>query len=206
MQQIQTTDKNHRPSRSTGGFSLIEMLVVIAVIGIIAAIAVPSVSNINDSAKEARDQRNAQNLCAMHSGAQVAGVAFASSTKEGIFDELVGGVTAPDTGMNFKFGDLAEEEKTGALTYVAYDGTHDMLKYSADQGPVEEVAAAPPEPEPTPEPEPQQFPTEWVEVGVFQNAQVAGIVTQLQNDHPNWEVQYPYHSNSYSTIIYRELY
>ena len=55
-------NKQNQHDLNTGGFSLIEMLVVIAVIGIIAAIAVPSVSNVRTSAKVAATAADFKNF------------------------------------------------------------------------------------------------------------------------------------------------
>lgn len=66
----------------SGGFSLVELLVVIAVIAIIAAIAIPNIANVTGAAETARNQRNAQNIASVWSAAQAVGAGNTLTSKE----------------------------------------------------------------------------------------------------------------------------
>ena len=99
---------NHQTSN---GFSLVELLVVIAVIGLIAAIALPSLSKITDKARKASAQKNAQTLCTLHTNARSAGAGFSATTRGGILDELVVGVTGTIVASDFKMGALPENDQ-----------------------------------------------------------------------------------------------
>ena len=159
---------SNRHKRLEKAFSLIEMLVVIAVIGIIAAMALPGVSNVNESAKMARDQRNAQSIATMFNNAKVANCAFASTTKEDILEELIVGKTSPTNGIDFEFSPLNPDEKTATLEYCEYDADQEIMKYNP-----EGQRLCLPRP-------PSSSRWRWVEVGVYRNNLVAGIVNQLQ--------------------------
>jgi prepilin-type N-terminal cleavage/methylation domain-containing protein len=58
------------------GFTLVEMLTTIAILAVVTSIALPSMSSINQNSIDTRDLRNAQELAAMCSTAQAAGVDF----------------------------------------------------------------------------------------------------------------------------------
>jgi prepilin-type N-terminal cleavage/methylation domain-containing protein len=84
-------------TKLSGGFSLVELLVVIAVIAIIAAIAIPNIANITGAASESAAQRNAQNLASVYAAAVAAGVPAndIGVDEGGIIGSLTGdGVTA----------------------------------------------------------------------------------------------------------------
>ena len=123
------------------GFSLVELLVVIAVIGVIASIAVASMTNVNGNAVTTKNTRNAQNIASVYGAARAAGASFSSSTKEGIFDELVAGRTGGGVmaSSNFQLN-LASSEKAAALAYLSYDSANDVLSYQAggDQPPTQQ--------------------------------------------------------------------
>ncbi len=123
------------------GFSLVELLVVIAVIGVIASIAVASMTNVNGNAVTTKNKKNAQNIASVYGAARAAGASFSSSTKEGIFDELVAGRTGAGVlaSSNFQLN-LASSEKAAALTYLSYDSANDVLSYQAggDQPPTQQ--------------------------------------------------------------------
>ncbi|MCB1100618.1 MAG: type II secretion system protein [Verrucomicrobiae bacterium] len=115
--------------KASRGFSLVELLVVIAVIGLIAAIALPSVSKITEKARRASAQKNAQSLCTLHTNAKSAGAGFTSTTRDGILDELVVGVTGTIVESDFKMSSLSEDDKTEALKYCWYDGDAGIMNY-----------------------------------------------------------------------------
>ncbi|MEZ5330188.1 MAG: type II secretion system protein [Verrucomicrobiales bacterium] len=106
------TIRNIQISQKNRGFSLVELLVVIAVIGLIAGIAIPSVSKVTDKAKTATAQKNAQMICSLHSSARSAGAGFVSSTRGGIIDELVIGVTGTIVDSSFQMSALSDVDKT----------------------------------------------------------------------------------------------
>ncbi|MEZ5329177.1 MAG: type II secretion system protein [Verrucomicrobiales bacterium] len=118
--------------KSARGFSLVELLVVIAVIGLIAAIALPSVSKITDKARKATAQKNAQMLCSLHTNAKSAGAGFSATTRGGILDELVVGVTGTIVATDFKMSELSEKDKAEALKYCSYDAPEGMMSYYPD--------------------------------------------------------------------------
>ncbi len=123
------------------GFSLVEMLVVIAVIGIIAAIAVPSIGAISGQANTAKAKRNAQTIASLYNASRGVGAAYASTDTSNIIDELVVGKSGPElAGTEFKISSMSDEEKTAAMAYVSYDAAADLMSYSAQGVPVEEVA------------------------------------------------------------------
>jgi len=141
----------------SGGFSLVELLVVIAVIAIIAAIAIPNIANITEAAGGARDQRNAQNIASVYSAAIAAG-AVAPANKAARIAAVIDpdGLTsdlAPFRDQSFS-APMNEEEAERASLFLTND-----LQYIADGGQTEVpsadiLAAAPtggPAPEPTPE-------------------------------------------------------
>ena len=115
--------------KASRGFSLVELLVVIAVIGLIAGIGLPSVSKITDKARKASAQKNAQTLCNLHTNAKTAGAGFSSTTRDGILDELVVGVTGTIVESDFKMGALSEDDETEALKYCWYDADAGMMHY-----------------------------------------------------------------------------
>ena len=65
-------DAHHRSQ----GFTLVEMLTTIAILAVLTSIALPSMTSINQNSVDTRDRRNAQELAAMCSTAQAAGVDF----------------------------------------------------------------------------------------------------------------------------------
>ena len=195
--QKQTTN------RLKQGFSLIEMLVVIAVIGVIASIGLSNVSNVNDSAKTARDQRNAQNIASMFNSAKVAGVAFASATKEEILEELIEGRTSPSNGLDFRFTPLEEDQKTDALDYCEYDSDQEMMKYSSTGG-FGATADGGGDPAPDPEPDPAPpVPTEWINFQYLDNGSIAQRISEMESTFPEREWRYLYTGGSSSWIQFR---
>jgi type IV pilus assembly protein PilA len=122
--------------KATGGFSLVEMLVVIAVIGIIAAIAIPNIGSINDSARKASAQRNAQSIASVLNAAIAAGAStgFSSGTSAtAIVDAAEAGVSPTDgafSGKLFTTGEIDDSEETGAGRFLSYDAANQQVVYN----------------------------------------------------------------------------
>lgn len=79
--------------KMSGGFSLVELLVVIAVIAIIAAIAIPNIANITGQAGDSANRRNAQNVASMYSAVMAAGGTTATWGGTVTIDTVVAALT-----------------------------------------------------------------------------------------------------------------
>lgn len=125
----------HNKNKREGGFSLVEMLVVVSVIGIIAAIAIPALGNVNGKASEAAAKRNAQNIAALFNNARSVGTEFSSTTKSGVVDELLAGVSGAEvSGSHFKLSGLSDVEKTAALGYLTLNVGAGLMDYDPSGG------------------------------------------------------------------------
>lgn len=109
---------------ATGGFSLVEMLVVISVIGVVAAIAIPNIGNIGTSAKTATNQRNAQSIVAMYSNGSAAGIVWSGADRNSKVQAVVSGAIPSDgafAGKEFKIPNLGLSDQQGCYPYIGYD-------------------------------------------------------------------------------------
>ncbi len=114
-------------SKSRRAFSLVEMLVVIAIIGILASLAVNYLSAVNrETMTRVRDQRNAQEVASLTIGAEAVGAPVVEpGDMRGTIDNLMEGREATSgsfAGRKFRLGRLNEEEITGAMKYLDWQG------------------------------------------------------------------------------------
>lgn len=109
----------------TGGFSLVELLVVIAVIAIIAAIAIPNIANITGAAGESAAQRNAQNLASVYSAAVAAGVP--RDDLGNTLDAIIGNLTS-DTGVTAQVGN----QEVGPFRVDGYPADDTLIRSYID--------------------------------------------------------------------------
>lgn len=118
-----------KPSRSSSGFSLVEMLTVVAVIGIISSIAIPNIGNINTAAKAAAAQRNAQSVVSMFSAGQAAGVTWTGATRNALVTSVIGGQAPTDgafTGKSFSVSGISGDDLTAAYKYIGMDADSNL--------------------------------------------------------------------------------
>ncbi len=131
----------HKHKNRERGFSLTELLLVISLIGIFTGISVFAFTGPTEAAASAKTLRNAQAITSLYNNARLAGAEFSSSTKEGIVDELIAGVTGSlIQGSSFQLSAMSEEEKAAALAYVSLDLDLDLMFYEPE-------GATEPEPE-----------------------------------------------------------
>ena len=132
---MQTNIKN--PTKSPGGFSLVELLIVVAVIGIIASIAIPSIGSVTNASKTATYQRNAQSIVSTFQSGQAAGVAWdTSQVRDTIIAAVVSGLaptSGPYSGKTFKVPYMSATDITNAKAYIVKD-TDGSLVYDAAGG------------------------------------------------------------------------
>jgi prepilin-type N-terminal cleavage/methylation domain-containing protein len=126
---------NHRiarDDRATGGFSLVELLVVISVIAIIAALSLPFISGILGDGGEIQNQRNAQTIASVAAAAQAAGnVTIGAAADLDAAINLIQSNTVVGMGafvdMKFSISTIAAEDVTQAKAYLTFaDG---MIHY-----------------------------------------------------------------------------
>ena len=111
---------------NSGGFSLVELMVVIAVIGIIASIAISSVKNLLSNSEEVTAKRNAQTIAQVASAAQAAGddsIGSASDLDAAVqivVDGVAGSSVFED--IDFTFSDISTADVTAAKTHLTFAG------------------------------------------------------------------------------------
>ena len=109
-----------------------ELLLVLGVIAVISAIAVPLMARIGDNADIGAAKRNAQTLCTLFQGAQSTGATFSATSKSGIADELIAGVTGPYMDGSIFQAEMTNEDRDHALAYIDYDVVNQSLVYNPD--------------------------------------------------------------------------
>lgn len=116
---------------SRQGFSLFELLMCVAGIGVLVSIALPMVS-LDDNVYAARDRRNAQELSAISSMAQAAGLDFVQGEDvvETVRTIVRGGMPMRGAmkGRLFVVPGLSEEDIKGAAKHLQIEGG--ALRYS----------------------------------------------------------------------------
>lgn len=104
-----------------------EMLVVIALIGLLCAISLALMTgNHRKTIEEVRDQRNAQEIVNLTTAAQAAGApVIENGDMRRTIQNLIDGIS-PNSGSfrgrTFRLHNLKEEEITGALQYLEWEG------------------------------------------------------------------------------------
>ncbi|MCE9519830.1 MAG: type II secretion system GspH family protein [Verrucomicrobia bacterium] len=119
-----------KPTRSSRGFSLVELLTVIAVIGIIASIAIPNIGSITTAAKSAAAQRNAQSICSMFAAGQAAGVTWTGTTRNLLVGSVITGQAPADgafVGKTFKVPNVSGTDLTSAYVYIGKDSDNNLF-------------------------------------------------------------------------------
>ena len=113
--------------RMSGGFSLVELLVVVAVIAILAGAAISGIANITRQADESVNRRNAQNIASVAATARAAGFTGQFLTPEEWAQALNTGITVTNSHGQvlgeFRVGDLSEDRVTGATDYLIVTNT-----------------------------------------------------------------------------------
>ncbi len=108
--------------RSGKGFTLVEMLTTIAILAVLTSLALPSMSSINQNSIDTRDRRNAQELAAMCSTAQAAGVDFvAPGDLDKTIKNIVKGGKPADgafAGKFFGIQGMAPKDQDSAKRYL----------------------------------------------------------------------------------------
>jgi type IV pilus assembly protein PilA len=126
-------------TKLSGGFSLVELLVVIAVIAIIAAIAIPNIANITGAAGASAAQRNAQNFASVYSAAVAAGVPAEDlgTTQDAIITSLTAGSGVTAQVGNVTVGPFrvdgfppAGDTRNAVLAYLDIDPPGDGATYA----------------------------------------------------------------------------
>ena len=106
--------------RSTGGFSLVELLVVVSVVGIFSLIGLVVLNPIRESARINKNQRNAQSLAAVAGAAQAAGASLELSSVNTAIEQLKSGVTGYGifASSTFRVAPFTSEEITAISPYL----------------------------------------------------------------------------------------
>lgn len=125
----------HRSSsqKSPAGFSLFEVLVMVALLGIMTAIVVPALTS-SSRYEAARNQRNAQEMTAICSAAQAAGLNLVvpGDLAATVRNILNGGspLSGPFKDKHFGASGLTEPDALKAITYLKLQDT--ALLYQAE--------------------------------------------------------------------------
>lgn len=128
----------HGPRTSSRkAFSLVEVLVVVAIIGILAAASLAVVGGSQrESILQVRDQRNAQEVVNLVTSATAAGAdVIEPDDIRSTINNLIEGRQPKRgnfAGRVFRLGGLSEEEITGAMKYLSWQG--DELIYLHEGG------------------------------------------------------------------------
>jgi prepilin-type N-terminal cleavage/methylation domain-containing protein len=130
MKLIQHSSSQH--GSNSKGFSLVELLMTISILGILLAILIVNLAVMGDSANETRHQRNAQEIAAICSAAEAAGLDFvAGNDLEKTIKNIIAGGTPTEgafRGKNFSVKHLAAADIEGVKHFLSLDGG--LLRYS----------------------------------------------------------------------------
>lgn len=126
----------------TGGFTLVELIVVIAVLGILAGIAIPRLTGVTDQAKYSAGETGLANLRTMIEIERTQRGASNMRDLEDIVDEYGDGDTTP--GGIFSEGwtissDTDTEISTDDSITITNDDTDDDMELDVDTGDIERV-------------------------------------------------------------------
>ena len=122
---------------STGGFSVLELLVVVILLGIGAKLAIAIFSDASQGADDAKNRRNAQEIAIVASSASAAGIKFLVPGDEvATINNLVLGKKASGGIFKdriYKLPPMHESEIQGALKYLT--ASESGLVYSHETSP-----------------------------------------------------------------------
>jgi len=118
-------------------FSLVEVLIVIAVLGIMAAVAIAFLGGAQrESMTRVRDQRNAQEVVSLCMGAAAVGapVMEPGDMRQTILNLMEGRQATSGTfnGRVFRLSSLNEEEITGAMKYLDWQGDQPVYHFKGN--------------------------------------------------------------------------
>jgi prepilin-type N-terminal cleavage/methylation domain-containing protein len=119
----------------TRGFSLVELLIVVAVIAILAGVALPNLAAIPHNAHYAKSERNAQAIASLAAAARAAGATNQWSDPEQLINDLEGSLSVKvgTDVVEFKIDPMSEEDREGAVKYLAVDESKAMVYYKGPE-------------------------------------------------------------------------